>query len=435
MNGRPELRRIGLYALRSMIAYIFYLLILRLTTVLLYARVPGLLGMGTFRTDYLSRDFDLPFDYAYILHMLIIPFLFYSISRLFALGDTQGFLNCNTDKAPRLATTLVTLEYRTSLAVTALAYLMFPLRFGMEQLRAWPDFAAVLGGAVEKVLFGIVLLPTYAFLLALAHRSVRREWLRIHKERQSPMYDRLGGLIGFLKDRTGLGGLIATLFLVFWLYPLGTFAASVLFAVLLPFLAAMLRSPLTLLIGLGIIAAIAALFLFPSYLRALFKRRRLMREVAGVCRRCGYELTVTGHPYLGLLRYHGDSDFSVKVNERQYDCKLLASVMPGGKMLFFYDGKVEIHHSVRLFWAAQARNAPWAVTSHTFEQSTFHTVMDYSFESDHQKVLIVCPVAPQTFVTSSGGGEPIDTGADIGDYRMFNSTGFVGALERNCLDR
>ena len=38
-------------------------------------------------------------------------------------------------------------------------------------------------------------------------------------------------------------------------------------------------------------------------------------------------------------------------------------------------------------------------------------------------------------ITGPNGGTPLDTGAHIGEYRMFNTTGFLGALERNCLDR
>ena len=429
-------KRLAMYALRGFILYFFFALILHMTTGLLYVDGVRLPGMGVLSHADVSADLGLDFDVTPLYTLLIIPFLYYSIARAFALGDAYGYAAfCETDDGRMIGLRDVFSSpvYLITLATTALGYAVFPLSFGFSHLQAWLDFASVLGAVTEKILFAIPLLIVFPVLLALAHSSARREWQRIRKERQTPdPRAGYGGLIGFLKDKTGAGGLISTTFMLLWLYPLGAFAGSILLLILLPFILTMFRKPIYFLIGLAIIVGVVLIVTLPSYLRAFSKRRKLMRGLKKVCRRCGYELTVTGHPYLGLLHYHGHADFSVKVGEKQYDCKLLSSVLPGGKMVFGYDGRVAIHHYIRFFWAARAMHM---ATAHTFEQSTFQTEMEYAFESDHQKVLIVAPVAAQTFIVSSHGGTPIDTGAHIGDYRMFNTTGFLGALERDCLDR
>lgn len=429
-------KRLAMYALRGFVLYFFFVLILHMTTGLLYADGVRLPGMGVLGNTDISADLGLDFDVTPLYTLLIIPFLYYSIARAFALGDAYGYAAfCATDDGhkPRLSDVFSSPVYFITLATTALGYAILPLSFGFAHLQAWLDFASVLGPVTEKILFSIPLLIVFPVLLALAHSSARREWQHIRKQRQTPdIRDGYGGLIGFLKDKTGLGGLISTMFMLLWLYPLGAFAGSILLFILLPFIVAVFEKPVVLLVGVAIAVGIVVLIVLPSYLRAFSKRRKLMRGLKKVCRRCGYELTVTGHPYLGLLHYHGHADFLVKVGEKQYDCKLLSSVLPGGKMVFGYDGRVAIHHYIRFFWAARVRHV---ATMHTFEQSTFHTEMEYAFESEHQKVLIVAPVAAQTFIVSAHGGTPIDTGAHIGDYRMFNTTGFLGALERDCLDR
>ncbi len=429
-------KRLAMYALRGFILYFFFALILHMTTGLLYADGVRLPGMGIFGRADISVDLGLDFDITPMYALLITPFLYYSVARAFMLGDAYGYAAfCETDdgRKPRLSDAFSSPVYLITLATTVLGYAVFPLSFGFAYLKSWLDFASVLGAVTEKILFAIPILIVFSMLLALAHGSVRRQWQRIRKERQNPaLRDETSGLTGFLKDKTGVGGLISTMFMLLWLYPIGALAGAFLLMILLPFILAMFRKPIYFLIGLGIIVGVVLIITLPSYLRAFSKRRKLMRGLKKVCRRCGYELRVTGHPYLGLLRYHGHADFSVKVGEKQYDCKLLSSVMPGGKMVFGYDGRVAIHHYIRLFWAARAMHM---ATMHTFEQSTFHTEMEYAFESNHQKVLIVAPVAAQTFIVSAHGGTPIDTGAHIGDYRMFNTTGFLGALERDCLDR
>lgn len=437
----PSVKRTLRYILRGAIMYICYRCILSLVALVLYAERLGLPGMGEFNSAQMSADLGLPFNVVHLLFILIVPFLFYSISRIFLLGDAKGYLEAAdtepTDRSVRLNDVVASLPFRAVLFTALALYLILPLSFGYGQLAAWPDFAAVLGGAAEKVLFALPLLPLYAITLMLASRSARREWQRTRTERASGVKDDKEGCIGFLKDKTGLGGLLGGLFLIAWLYPLGSMAFGVIAsAFLMPFIVAMFSTPetalLSVLVLVCIVAAILAIFTGPSYLRALIKRRRLIRGVRRVCRERGYELSPIRRPYWGLFHHREGADFSVRIGDRQYDCRLLASVMPGGKMLFDYEGSVTVHHYIRFFWAAQRMHV---AVQHTFEQSTFHSTSEYAFDSDHRKVLIVCPTAPETYIVGPNGGEPLDTGAHIGEYRMFNTTGFLGALERDCLDR
>jgi hypothetical protein len=437
----PAAKRTLRYAMRGAIMYVCYRCILSLVSTMLYADRIGLPGMGEYSSASLSADLGLPFNVAHLLFILVAPFLFYSIARVFMLGDAKGYAEAAAHEQEgvriRLGDVIASPAFGVVGLTVLLLYVLFPLSFGYGDLVAWPDFASVLGKATEKVLFAIPIVPLYALVLMLATRSSRREWQRIRAERAAHPLDEKEGCIGFFKDKTGLGGLLGGLFLISWLYPIGSMAFSVLAAAfLMPFLVAMFSTPETALLSvtvlIGLAAAVVLLFAGPSFIRAIFKRRRLLRGLHRVCRECGYELSPVRHPYWGLIHHKAGADFSVKVGDKQYDCRLLSAVLPGGKMLFDYEGSVTIHHYIRFFWAAQRMHV---ATQHTFEQSTFSSTAEYAFDSDHQKVLIVCPTAPQTLLVGPGGGTPLDTGAHIGEYRMFNTTGFLGALERDCLDR
>ncbi len=438
----PSAKRTLRYVLRGALMYLCYRCILSLTALVLYADRIALPGMGEYSSASLSADLGLPFNVAHLLFILIAPFLFYSVARVFLLGDAKGYAEAAdtdpSDRPIRMGDVVSRPAFRATALTVLTLYVLLPLSFGYGKLAAWPSFAAVLGRATEKVLFGIPILLLYAVTLMLAARSARREWQRIREERSR--LDSIGereGCIGFLKDKTGMGGLLGGLFLIAWLYPLGSMALAVIAAAfLMPFLVALFSTPETALLSLtvliGLAAVVVAIFAGPSYLRALIKRRKLIRGLRRVCRECGYELSPIRRPYWGLIHHADGADFSVKVGDRQYDCRLLSAVLPGGKMLFDYEGSVTVHHYIRFFWAARAMHV---ATMHTFEQSTFHSTAEYAFESDHQKVLIVCPAAPQTYIVGPKGGTPLDTGAHIGEYRMFNTTGFLGALEKDCLDR
>lgn len=435
--SRLEAKRLIMYSLRGFLLYFLFALTLQFTASLLYSNGIRLPGTGSYSSARFTEELKLPFNFAHILLVILIPLLYHSVSRVFLLGDAYGYAATEaidgTDRKIRLRDVFGTPVYLITLSTSVIGFIVFPLSFGFGKLQAWADFGSVLGAAVEKLLFALPLVLCFAVVLAIASLSVRREWQRIRVQRAAPeVRVESGGLIGFLKNKTGVGGIISAMSLIIWLYPIGSLAGAILLSILLPFLIAMVQNPLSVLIGLCIILGFVLLITLPSYLRAFSKRRKLMRGLRRVCRECGYELTVTGHPYLGLLRFGDAADFSVKVGEKRYDCKLIGAVMPGGKMLFGFDGRVSIHHYIRFFWAARTYHV---ATQHTFEQSTFHTEMEYAFESENKKIIVVCPAAPQTFVAGPRGGTPIDTGAEIGDYRMFNTTGFLGALERNCLDR
>ena len=68
--------------------------------------------------------------------------------------------------------------------------------------------------------------------------------------------------------------------------------------------------------------------------------------------------------------------------------------------------------------------------------NTIYSKYNYSFQSNVKKCLILTCIPTQCyFKDSSGYMRKIDTGEKIGEYTIYSSQGFLGALDRNCLDR
>ncbi len=103
----------------------------------------------------------------------------------------------------------------------------------------------------------------------------------------------------------------------------------------------------------------------------------------------------------------------------KYDCKLFAGVFPGDPIVFSDKGNGLKQHT---FWI--------------FKVDVFHimTKFDFGYESDGKKILILLPIPRNFFVSvNESRPRPADVGERVGDYTIYNSTGFLGALDRNCL--
>lgn len=423
-------RRILLYVVRAALAYLSFLVLYQLTT--------GL--VRRFHSDNFVIDDRWS---VYLITLLILPFVFYSVMRLFLIGDTFGrqvAAKADAGETPvRFGDAFFSPVSAIFVLVALVLYGVLPMSFGYRHLVAIFDLASFFDPLTEKLLLLWLILPMMLLLIPLAHRSACRLW---RKKRQSGVYavDRLtfGSVFGFFKNETTWGGLVLRLILLFLLYPIGSFLAVILtHAVLMPFLMALVERPRETLTIVGLILLILSGLVFLVFLisipAALHKRRRLIKRLKRVCAEKGYELSSVRAPYRGLFRFYEGADFRVRIGERTYDCKLIGSKLKSGVMVFDYEGLFEVRFYLR--FPRASRVTMGGAYMHTSSVELFKTVTDYTFESDNKKLLIICPTCAMTAVIDRGGFCPIDTGSAIGEYKIFNSTGFLGALERDCLDR
>ena len=414
ISAHPKLR-LALYFARGLAAYAYFIAVLHLTqrSFLLWG-----VSYGSLYEEIMVTG----------VRIAVVPALFYSVCRVFALSDRFGY-----DRTAAIDEQGYAVRWRDIIgspvfAIQALAvlvtYAVLPFAWGFGELLSTLPVVLPPDDPLCRAVFAPVLLLLIA-LMALAHRSARHEWQRIRyrradsRRRTRPK----GGIIAFFQQEVGLGALLSRMLGLIILYPLGAVIAAAMLVLVVPVL---------FLVEFWYIAlGLAALLFVPDTLRAIFKRRRLLRGIRRVCEARHYELSRIRTPYLSLLRVRSGADFSVKMGEVTYDCKLLTNYsLP--LMRFDYEGTVELTMPLKL----RGRFSRFAIPrQHDVGISLVKRKITYEFESDNPKVLVLCPVPAHTLIISPTGGSELDTGAHIGAYRLFNTTGFLGALERNCLDR
>lgn len=155
------------------------------------------------------------------------------------------------------------------------------------------------------------------------------------------------------------------------------------------------------------------------YVRAVLVRRKFIGKLKQYCRANALSLSEIRNPYRSIFVLQDGFDFRIEKSGTKYDCKLIAGVFPGSPMIFSDKGNGLHQNTVRLFRA---------------EVFHFLTKFDYAYASEGRKILIVSPT-PRTIYVSVHDSPPrlADTGEKVGEYTIYNSTGFLGALDRNCL--
>lgn len=177
--------------------------------------------------------------------------------------------------------------------------------------------------------------------------------------------------------------------------------------------------------GIGYLWILAALIAVPVLivlffvLRAVVRRKRFLRKLRKYCRTHAVDLSGIHRPYRSLGRQVPGYTFRLVKDGVTYDCKLLAGVFPHAPMVLSDTGEGLVQHTVKVF------RVEW-----------FRVLkrLDFAFESEGRKVLILLPAPGKWFASTKGGApRPADTGERIGEYIACTATGFLNALDHGCL--
>ena len=175
-----------------------------------------------------------------------------------------------------------------------------------------------------------------------------------------------------------------------------------------------------------VLCIIAALVLLPPLfrtIRGISKRRGFIKQLRVACSRKGYELSEIKVPIKSLFQPYCGESFTVKTDKKTYSCKLLCSLKKNVPMVLHEDGKGEHIHIISI-----------GKKGARLEIFRYVKTFNFGYESEHDKVLIVVPVSKFMQTNRAGKIFDVDNGEVIGSYKMFAGTGFINALERECID-
>lgn len=158
-------------------------------------------------------------------------------------------------------------------------------------------------------------------------------------------------------------------------------------------------------------------------LRGLIKRKSFIKQLEKSCREKGYTLSEIKVPFGSLFNPYAGESFTVQTDKKTYSCKLMCGLKKNVPMLLYENGTGEYIHTVSI-GRKGAR----------IEIFRYVKKFNFGYESENDKILIVVPVPKFVQMNKAGKVFEMDNGEVIGDYKLFAGTGFINALERECID-
>ncbi len=195
------------------------------------------------------------------------------------------------------------------------------------------------------------------------------------------------------------------------------------------FMTGTLVSAWRILVALGSLRWWMPLFLVLSFvggfwlfflLRAIRIRRRFLKNLRKLCAEYGFAVEKGKHCVSSLFHYRHGANFRLHANGKTYDCKLFGAMRRHWDMYFHENGTLKVRRAFRF---------------RRVEFFCFTSEYDFGFESEHTRICIVAPVPNAISAGNERWNRPIDTGTKVGDYRIFSSTGFLNALRRDCVEK
>jgi len=175
-----------------------------------------------------------------------------------------------------------------------------------------------------------------------------------------------------------------------------------------------------------VVCIVGALVILPPLFRAvrgISKRKAFIKQLINACSRRGYELSEIKVPFKSLFQPYTGESFTVKTDKKTYSCKLLCCLKKRIPLVLHEDGKGEHIHVISI-----------GKKGARLEIFRYVKTFNFGYESEHDKVLIVVPVSKFMQTNRAGKIFDVDNGEEIGKYKMFAGTGFINALERECID-
>lgn len=409
----------------------------------------SMLGMAAFHVEEL---------FIWVAAAIWMPFIFFSVARVFAESDDEGNAKLCVTQADgffaRVGTLLRTPFFWTDTGFVLGLFLILPSAAGFYHV----DLVLLSGfsGVVSRLLLYAIGLPLLFLLMLFARLSA---WQKYEdgapvfaqpqgREKSGPdmMMDTIarGGWAAhsmgasmvlprddvetlsaegraWLRREEHKKHFILQLLGVLLIYLVGGFCLYLMVGTLWSIWAVLVKlGSLRWWLPLFLVLALIGGFWVFFALRALRIRRRFVKNLKRLCAEYGFTVERMKRRYSSLFRYRSGANFTLHANGKTYDCKFFGAMRRHWDMYFHENGTLKTRRAFRF---------------RRVEFFCFTSEYDFSFESEHVKICIVAPVPKTISAGNEHWNRPIDTGTKVGDYRIFSSTGFLNALRRDCVEK
>ena len=396
--------RLYVPAIQGFVVFLWTLAVKSATMLVVY--------MASATKDSLFRDFP-----NWAIHLTVITaglFIYNSVLRLvymFDRGARMEYVEENAS-APSIGKDFVgMIRSKTFWIQNAVAMPLFAVA---ALLGAYPDIGGIIlgegsiGTSLCNVLSTVILVPVLFVIGFFTRYEVHRYWVVLEKRQDTEKVEKISSFI--------------------WQALLITLAYPIVYPyspLLLGAIVSVFNIIFTLFDALSIIGTLAAIvliiliiYVFPL-LNGIRKRRKFIKQLKNICKEAGYTLSDISHPYRSFIRPSIGANFTIAKDGTEYKCAFVSTLHRGTWLSFVSDTDAYFRHRI-------------GTKNHHF---TLNHHIEYGIRGKCRKFIIISPLPKKVFAESDGSMREILPGDRIWDYTVYNMTGFINAIDRNCLDK
>ncbi len=400
---RPAIIEKWMRVMKTAVAYAVFLLI---------SIVTGLIFEGAV-TFFQMDEYLTPFWVHFVIILLQL-LIFSSVTKAFAYNDASMKKQFFEGNAPikkfyqKLTFTVKNSDFWIISFTFAILIFILPMRF------CFPDVLECFGitapSILQKLLLSLIIISVFIVINLFSYISAEKAYIVEEYKRKNNI------AVSGKEQKPNLKILKRILFLILIYYLGGEFLPifMVIFINTYQILGLFGHVLWILLVSIPILIAVSFAL---RYTRAKKKRKEFIDNLTKLCHSTRASLSDIRNINSSILKNLDGYNFSVEHKGVKYDCKLLCGLNKNDPMFLTEKGEGSIVHAVRFRRVELFKRV-----------STFR----YDFEGDGKKILIILPVPKKLF---SSMGRSLDVGDKVGEYKIYTATGFLNALERDCLEK
>ena len=445
-------KQVGYVLLRSGVQYVAFLLISFISSSIFVLCAEGLI-----------RELHGPMSVIYAISSVTLLFPFYTAVRSFELynlkvreaflGKVGEIYTLRADISAILHVKEIKIRFFLDLALTATLVFILPYEIGYIYVMSFFRDAFALGATELYLIKGAIMCPLLSVLLVLAKTSAHKWWIIARTGEREKMDNLKRPKVRlFLELLKALG-----------IYSVSSVALPTVIMLLVSFALTLgLLSEQTWIIPL-VIAVIIVVLVWRNIF-TLRRRRKFYKRFLRAAEASGWTVECVNSPIRSSVSYRPGASFVISKGDKRYAVRLASAKRRGLPVFVSPDGYYTVKNTISFL-----------------KITLFHIMTDveYGFESDAKKIVVFSPMPKRIFINygrtdtalddgdggtlptavvlraaAMGGNrgksihgpgyvsdvdrgiiKPFETGDVIGDYKFFTPSGFISAMENDCLDR
>ena len=152
---------------------------------------------------------------------------------------------------------------------------------------------------------------------------------------------------------------------------------------------------------------------------AIRKRKKFLAKMKESAAKMRFTVTEIKNPAISFISKKKKCTFSLIRDKEIYDCLIIGNPRYRVPVCFISESKGYYRHRIGL-------------PKHNI---TLESKFDYSLDGDNKKILIISPTPKHAFVTEGEKEKRLFTADKLWNFVLYESDGFVGAMDRDCLGR